>query len=180
MMRYFGQDSYIVLHGFGGLAIPIKSYSYRATGPRTPWHQIAISLAGPFAGFLLASFIAVGVEAAGGTLAYNWLFNFLPLPIAHLPPAYQSAHVLINLFLWVNIFWGLINLLPVFPLDGGRVSRELFILFGRRNSIENSLWLSVITGIITAILALFFLQSIYMAIMFGYLAVQSYQMIQHS
>jgi len=176
-MRYFGQDSRIVLHSFGGLAIPIDSVGY-GNGPRTPWHYIVISIAGPFAGLLLASIIAVGVEQAGGFIVYRKLLNFFPYPIAHLPFEYTNGNIIVNYFLFINIFWGLINMMPVFPLDGGQMTRELFILFGRRNQIVNSLWLSVITGGIIAILAVIFLQSFYMGFLFGYLAYQSYQAIQ--
>jgi stage IV sporulation protein FB len=176
-MRFYGQDSYVVLHGMGGLAIPIESYAYNATGPRTSWDRIIISLAGPFAGFLLALLIAVGVKAAGGVIFYNWLLGFFPMPVAF-PPFRFNTYTLINDFLWVNIFWGLINMLPVFPLDGGRVSRELFILMGRRNTVANSLWLSVITGAVIAVAAMIYLESFYMAFLFGYLAFQSYQALQ--
>ena len=49
-------------------------------------------------------------------------------------PGVLRASTIIILFvlvwdlLFVNIFWGLVNLLPVFPLDGGQISRELFQL----------------------------------------------------
>ena len=38
-----------------------------------------------------------------------------------------ANHVVADL-LQINILWGLINLLPIYPLDGGRVARELFTL----------------------------------------------------
>lgn len=177
-MRYYGQDSHIVLHGFGGLAIPLPSYNYKVDGPQTPWHHIVIALAGPYAGMVLASAVAVGVQLVGGIIHYEWIFGFFPLPIAYLPTQYVEGHYLVNDFLWVNIFWGLVNMMPVYPLDGGHVSRELFILFGRRNQILNSLWLSVITGVVLAVLGLVYLQSIYMAYLFGYLAYQSYRATQ--
>ena len=38
----------------------------------------------------------------------------------------------LNTLIWdllqVNILWGLVNLLPVYPLDGGQIARELFTL----------------------------------------------------
>ena len=47
MQQYWGGRPRIVLYGFGGLA--------SAEGVRlTPWRQVAISLAGPAAGFVLA------------------------------------------------------------------------------------------------------------------------------
>ena len=84
----------------------------------------------------------------------------------------------IGFILWVNVFWGLINLLPVFPLDGGKVSQQIFIRFDPWNGARNSLWLSVITGAILAVVGITVLDSLYMAFLFGILAAQSYQMIQ--
>jgi len=177
-MRFYGQDSHIVLHGFGGLAIPLPSFGYNNGGPRTPWHQIFISFAGPLAGFLLAAVICLLLWAVGGTVFFDWIFNFIPRPVGFLPAEYAAGNTLVNDFLWINTFWGLINLLPVFPLDGGRISRELFILSGTSSAVENSLWLSVITGGLMAALAMIYLQSIYMAFLFGLLAFQSYGAIQ--
>ena len=33
--------------------------------------------------------------------------------------------VMVLMLLWVNVFWGLINLVPVYPLDGGSVMNVL-------------------------------------------------------
>lgn len=178
-MRYYGQDSRIVLHGFGGLAIPTSALGY-GFGQRSSWQQIVISFAGPLAGFLLAALVAASVLAVGGRVGFSWMLGIIPIPSATLPPQYVAAGFLVRAFLWVNTFWGLINLLPVFPLDGGQISRELFILFGRKRQIENSLWLSVITGIAIAVAGLVYLDSFFMAILFGLLAFQSYQSLQKS
>jgi membrane-associated protease RseP (regulator of RpoE activity) len=77
--------------------------------------------------------------------------------------------------LWVNVFWGLINLLPVFPLDGGQVARNVLIQYDPFDGARKSLWLSVITGGLMALVGLVFFRSIYMAFLFGLLAFQSYQ-----
>ena len=176
-MRYYGQDSRIVLHGFGGLAIPTSSLGY-GYDQRSSWQQIFISFAGPLAGFLLAALTVVVVLAVGGRAGVGWILWIIPIPTAALPVQYAAANFLVRAILWVNTFWGLINLLPVFPLDGGRISRELFILFGRHRQVENSLWLSVITGIAIAVASIAYLDSFFMAILFGLLAFQSYQALQ--
>ena len=82
------------------------------------------------------------------------------------------------MLLWVNIFWGLINLVPVFPLDGGNVSRQLLLQADPMNGVRRSLWISVIAGALVAIAGLLLLRSIYMALLFGFLAFQSYQALQ--
>ena len=45
--------------------------------------------------------------------------------------------------IFINLFWGLINLLPVFPLDGGQISRELFSWFMAGRGVRPSLGLSI-------------------------------------
>jgi Zn-dependent protease len=79
----------------------------------------------------------------------------------------------------VNVFWGLINLLPVYPLDGGNVARYLLLQYDPFDGVRKSLWLSVIAGGVVALVALLFLRSIYMAFLFGFLAFQSYQSLQN-
>ncbi|MBK9210066.1 MAG: site-2 protease family protein [Anaerolineales bacterium] len=80
--------------------------------------------------------------------------------------------------LWVNIFWGFINLMPVYPLDGGQVTRHILIQTDPLNGLRTSLGVSVIAGAAAAIGGLLFLGSTYMAILFGFLAFQSFQAMQ--
>lgn len=176
-MRYYGQGASIVLHGMGGLAIPQQNY-YGGAG-WTSNQQIIISLAGPLAGFLFAMFIAIFVKVTGGLLEIRWLFSFLPFPYAQYLTGNTAINSLILDLLWINIFWGYINLLPVYPLDGGQVSRHVFLKMQPWNGVQTSLWVSVITGTLIAIASFVFLRSIYTAILFGMLAFQSYQALQN-
>lgn len=180
-MRYFGQSSHIVLHFAGGLAIPdsVQWGSRWANVALGPNQYILISLAGPVAGFILAGLAIVGILLSGGSLGTTWLFGLIPLPLnAVLPFGGRILDILVTILLWVNIFWGLINLLPVFPLDGGNVARNILVQLDPMNGVRKSLWVSVITGGLIALLALVLLRSIYMAFLFGLLAFQSYQSLQ--
>jgi len=87
--------------------------------------------------------------------------------------------VLVILLLSVNIFWGLVNLVPVYPLDGGNVARYALMQYDPYGGVRKSLWVSVISGVIVALIGLVFLRSIYMALLFGFLAYQSYQSLQN-
>lgn len=176
--RRYGQDSYIVLHFMGGLTIPesIRWGNDRANVSLSPNQQIFISLAGPFAGFVFAGLVVGSVIFAGGSIAFGLLLGFIPVPqLASLPVGTASLRLFIAMLLWVNTFWGLINLLPVFPLDGGQVARNVLIQYDPLDGARKSIWLSVITGGLIALAALVFLRSIYMALLFGILAFQSYQ-----
>jgi Zn-dependent protease len=178
--RRFGQDSYIILHFAGGLTVPesINWGDSYAQVRLTPNQNIFISLAGPFAGFLLAILIILIGIALGGTPIFSWLLGFIPIPSVILPYETGPLSLMFAAFIFINVFWGLINLLPVFPLDGGNVARYTLIQTDPINGLRTSLWLSVITGAIVAIAGFIFLQSIFMAFMFGYLAFQSFQVLQ--
>ena len=95
----FGLEPRIELHGLGGTT------SWSSARPLSTGRRILISLAGPGAGFVLAAIVyfalGPGVFPATplGTFAYDNL-------------------------LWVNFAWGLANLAPMLPLDGGNVMMQ--------------------------------------------------------
>lgn len=180
-LRFHGQSSHIVLHFGGGLTIPDSMMWGNSRANVTPSsnQQIFISLAGPGAGFLLAALVIAGVSASGGSVVISWLFGLIPIPtVAMMPIGGRVVNLIVTMLLWVNIFWGLINLTPVYPLDGGNVARYLLLKFDPWDGIRKSLWISAIAGSLVAALGLFLLGSIYMALLFGFLAFQSYQSIQ--
>ncbi|OJY28543.1 MAG: hypothetical protein BGO98_05585 [Myxococcales bacterium 68-20] len=101
MGKAFGLEPRIELHGMGGLTYFNEGRAEVSTGK-----SVAISLAGPFAGFLFA-FVVIATQLAG--------FH----------PAHPIARDAVRLLLWVNVGWGIFNLLPMLPLDGGNVLRSL-------------------------------------------------------
>ena len=77
----------------------------------------------------------------------------------------------------VSIFWALLNLMPVYPLDGGQIARELFLLGGSRQAIPHSLILSIVVAVGIALWG-FQRQESFMGIMFLMLAYSSYMTLQ--
>jgi Zn-dependent protease len=176
--RRYGLNSQIVIHFAGGLTIPESTWwgSRWANVALGPNQNIFISLAGPGAGFLLAVLVIAVVYVMGGSVITTRLLGLIPLPLtAIMPFGGRVVNLLVTMLLWVNIFWGLINLMPVFPLDGGNVARNILIQVDPLDGLRKSLWLSVITGGILALIGLLFFRSIFMALLFGLLAFQSYQ-----
>ncbi|HKV41995.1 MAG TPA: site-2 protease family protein [Blastocatellia bacterium] len=95
--RRFGREPRIQLYGMGGLT------SWDADRDFSHFRSILISLSGPGAGFLLASVtwaISLAVPQARSTLLGQHIFHDL---------------------MWVNFAWGVFNLFPILPLDGGNV-----------------------------------------------------------
>jgi stage IV sporulation protein FB len=79
--------------------------------------------------------------------------------------------------LYPSILWAIFNLAPVYPLDGGHISRELFLLLNPREGIRYSLTLSIATAGGIAIYS-FSHHNTLMAVMMGWLGYSSYQILQ--
>jgi len=168
--RSYGWEPWITLHGFGGLA------SYRPTF-QSPKSQILISLAGPGAGFLFAAVVLGFIAASGHSIHFVWPNFTLPF---WFEPLYQSRNLNLLLYylLYINIFWGLVNLLPIYPLDGGRISQEVFQLANPRDGLQQALWLSIAVAVGAGILAWTRMGDQFLAIFCAYLAYTSYQTLQ--
>ena len=137
-----------------------------------------ISLAGPAAGFLLAGLTVLFVYLLGGRMLINFgNFPFFYWP--SLPP--ETSHplqLIIFYLLFMNIFWGMVNLLPVYPLDGGQVARQFFEHADPWNGIVRSLWLSIFVSGAIAIGSWVYLDSRFMPLMFISLAATNYMTLQ--
>ena len=81
--------------------------------------------------------------------------------------------------LFINIFWGLLNLMPIYPLDGGQISREIFVQFDSWGGLRKSLILSIAVAGCIAVFGLT-RNSIFMALMFGMLAFSNWQVLQQT
>lgn len=133
----------VLLHEFGhafagrafGLSPQIRLY---AMGGQTSWvdeielsplKHLIISLAGPLAGFVLGGLV------------------FLSAPFVLREDSSQLVTVTYFDLLWVNVAWGVFNLLPMLPLDGGQVLTSLEEWFLRRRDKIVSHALSLIVAL---------------------------------
>jgi Zn-dependent protease len=120
-LKFFGQRSAIVLHGFGGVTISQR----RSTLSRA--RSIIVSVAGSLTALLvlwLPTRTYIGAAADDGSL-YD-------LP--------KFAIYGVQFLAFQNLWWSVANLLPIRPLDGGNVTAELFgIDRARRISIGAAL-----------------------------------------
>ena len=73
--------------------------------------------------------------------------------------------------------WGVLNLLPIYPLDGGHISREVFCLISPRSGVANSLVLSIVIAVLIAILWVR-VGVFWNAALFAYLAYLSWQALE--
>lgn len=92
--------------------LPIGGLALLDEMPHDPWKEIWISLAGPAVNFFLAIWL-------GGLL-----FFYQPDRFFH--PGISVDWLLASIF-WANLYLGLFNLLPAYPLDGGRILRAWLV-----------------------------------------------------
>jgi Zn-dependent protease len=121
--RFFGIPvREIVLLPLGGVALLSRS-------PSRPLHELVIALAGPLVNLLIVVVLGVGLGLVAVLGA--WEVDTLLVPGSTIAPTG------VGLLLWLlqaNLFLVLFNLIPAFPLDGGRVLRALLAMrfgFGR-------------------------------------------------
>lgn len=178
--RYFGMASHIVLYHFGGIAVAGNSglpwQTYRAD--RDPRQQIVISLAGPLVQLVAATMVIVPLTAmmASRGMPVTSIRQFFT-GVMRIVGDNEQALELVFQFLYVNVGWSLLNLLPVYPLDGGQISRNLFLLYGGAQAAQHSLMLSVFTAGALAVFG-FSRGDSFLGIMFAMLAWSSYQSLE--
>jgi len=186
IMRAYGFRPWITLYGLGGLASCDTAGTYNSRGSG-PLRQILISAAGPGAGFVLAGILIGAILLAGYRvqLALGGTYGVLIRMD-------QVGSLYLDYFLWyvlfISIIWGMVNLLPVYPLDGGQIAREILLVANPREGIRQSLLLSTFTGGAVAVLVLvrsiqaaggqFDLGMLWVPALFGYLAYASYATLQ--
>jgi len=190
VIKAYGFRPWIVLYGMGGLTChdPAENYSSKAN---TPLGQISISFAGPLAGFILAV-VLLGVLYLAGfqhrivfepplSLRPYWVDVTDVTSLADL----LNGHVeltrraeLVNDIFFISIFWGLLNLLPIYPLDGGQIIREILLYVNPRDGIQQSLILSIFTAALVAVFGLMKLHDYYIAIFFAFMAYESFMALQ--
>jgi stage IV sporulation protein FB len=131
--RKYGQSAHIVLYHFGGLAIN-DSFSAWDGGRRrrtTAGEQLLVSAAGPFAQLSLAFVVwCIGLSIGMPMNINEWIGRLgIELPLSTLP----STIVVYGFFdalLWTSVFWAVLNLAPIFPLDGGQILYNALLIAG--------------------------------------------------
>ena len=163
----------IKLWGMGGLAYP----NTQLTRKQSFW----VTWAGPLAGLGFFGLIVLTCCTVYGIAVGTDLTMFLLFPstginretFTVLAEMNKPVLFMLDKLLWVNLWWSLINLLPVFPLDGGQIYASI------EKSPKKVLIVGIVTGALVAIAGFFILHRIFIAILFGYLAFQNYKRLQH-
>ncbi len=153
--KSYGWPPSIVLYAFGGYA------SYFPSWGNTTWRRIHVLLAGPGAGFVFFGLLfglQVLLSERGVTLAI-------------------TARQVIRDLIYFNLVWGLFNLLPVYPLDGGQISHAFLSHWSPRSGGDLALQVSLVLAVAVAAFGLWS-QQMYLGLLFGSLAFGNFQMLQ--
>lgn len=114
----FGLEPRIDLHGFGGTT------SWAGPKNLPPAKRIAISLAGPGMGFVAAAALVVYLAAFGPGIGYAERALRGAFGVGSGAPESSLADFAQTSLLFVNVGWGVLNLIPMLPLDGGNVMHQ--------------------------------------------------------
>jgi Zn-dependent protease len=122
------------IHVRGILLMPIGGMAQFDSIPRRPIQEFLITAAGPAVNFAIAAVLWLGVDFPD-----DWDATAIP----------SSAGDLARLLLVSNLVMGIFNLIPAFPMDGGRILRAL--LATRIAYLRATFWAVTVAKVMTAL-----------------------------
>jgi Zn-dependent protease len=115
------------------LLLPIGGVAEFDGIPREPGREVVISLAGPAVNFVLAALL--------------WLvLRVLPVAGEDAPGGLPGLAGSLDFLLSWNLLMGTFNLVPAFPMDGGRVLRA--VLAGRMDYVRATFWAATVGKVV--------------------------------
>ena len=153
----------IGIFGYGSSEIVLGGMGGHTTNRRKarPWHDVVISLAGPFSSF---------------AIYYLMREIYGRVTFVHEDP---MLVVFVPMLARANLWWGIFNLLPISPLDGGQAVRNfLRMILTERTAFVIAVWLSIIAGAAVAILGLVGRQ-IFLTLIIVWFVYMNYQQWQY-
>ncbi len=186
MAKRFDCSPSIVLWGLGGLC-------YSQGERQTPGQRLAVVLSGPAAGFVLCGLVMAVTSAVFGITpsehlqTIGSLIGLAPFPldvafklqaVLKLESETQFAYTTYRNLVWINLMWGLVNLLPIWPLDGGQATQIVLSFFDRARGQRWGHVVSLLVAGILAILAITQTSELFLTIFFAYFAMINFQVLQ--
>lgn len=120
----FGWPTEIVLYYAGGVAVSDRYLN------NSPSRSLAVSFMGPAAGFMLYGLV-VCVEVLLRR------YGFLRVPY---------VFAIVFFLKQINLWWGVLNLLPILPLDGGHITHSLLQIIRVRDAESLAMKVSAVVA----------------------------------
>lgn len=155
--RHFGLEPTVVLTGFGGFT------SHQPA--RRPRDEFVVVAAGPSMNFLLAAVLYGVLTMQHGSAG-------------EVEGGFGAA--ILSQVIFLNIFWGFYNLLPIMPLDGGQLLRVTLRKFVKKG-LSADRWTHRVGLVLGALMAAFFafqFHSLFGAVLLGLAAFENYRALQ--
>jgi stage IV sporulation protein FB len=146
---YFGQKVMISLEGFGGVT------KRRGNNKLESWQEFLIVLNGPIAGFLLYFAARYLLDAYGKDMG-------------------SIVNYSLTVAVYINLFWTIINLFPVLPLDGGQLVKIILEKIFGFKGVQYTGLLSLILCVVIG-LAGFAFGYVFAGVVFFMLAFENFQ-----
>ena len=158
MGRIFGQPGNITITGLGGQAV--GEY-----GELSSWQRLLVIFSGPGAGFLFVAALTM-VDGRPWNWCMQWLHlpalecklflidwvhKGLPLfPLMHPRAQYPYYDLVILLLFMINLFMNIMNLLPIIPMDGGMIFKEICVLIAPKSGLKFAfIWSFALAALLT-------------------------------
>lgn len=129
---------------------------YEGTDKLPFWKQFFIVLSGPVFGALLILIATLLLQVPGLNDVMSGLLNIVVM---------------------INLFWTLLNLLPIFPLDGGQLLRLILEAFCGPKGFRYALVISIFTSLIFSLFC-FALRDFLLGALFSLWSFQSYDSLR--
>jgi membrane-associated protease RseP (regulator of RpoE activity) len=123
--KAFGQAPAVSLHGFGGVTV------WQPRGGIGAGKRAVITLAGPMVGLVI---------------------GFPALVLREIVAEGSMAYQVLDFVMWVNLVWAIFNLLPMMPLDGGRIMAAVLELLFGKGSLRAAYVLSIVVAVLIGLL----------------------------
>lgn len=94
--------------------LPIGGISQITEIPRDPIKEVGITIAGPIVNFVIAGILFLFGKFLNSSLQFSEI-------------SLQSGSMVVDLF-WANVMLGLFNIIPAYPMDGGRILRGIIAM----------------------------------------------------
>ncbi len=146
--KHYGKQVEIVLQAFGGYA------AYSGGGRLSRLQSFLITAAGPAIQILLGVAVLILIKQVDG-ISERGQYFFTTLCL-------------------ISFAWAILNLLPVLPMDGGRL---LETMLGPQR-IRLTLQISMCVAVLIAVLALVFKVGMLLPIFMGFMAYESYKALK--
>lgn len=104
------------------ILLPIGGLAVLGRNPKTPREELLIAIAGPLVNVVIALGLALGFALAGR-------FGEMDLGAMVANANHRTLAVLIERLFEANVALALFNLIPAFPMDGGRILRGILGLY---------------------------------------------------